>query len=133
MYICSLGCLSHCAVLSVCLSVFVSFYLSVCLLVCVCFCKSLHLLIFVCVCVSVCLSVCLSVCTYSMCFLLSICLFVYWYRVMAKIIPSDLTKECHVMSTEYSSLPGHCSPGTFESQSMWQGAFVDAYTYLLSL
>ena len=109
----------------VCLTVFASstcpsVRLSVCLSVCV-------------VCVSVCLFVCLSVCTYSMSFFLSIHMFVYWYRAMARIIPSDLTKECHVMSTDCPSLPGQCSPGMFESQCGREHAFVDACTHILSV
>ena len=60
-------------------------------------------------------------------------MFVYWYRAMARIIPSDLTKECHVMSTDCPSLPGQCSPGMFESQCGREHAFVDACTHILSV
>ena len=52
---------------------------------------------------------------------------------MAWIIPSDLTKECHVISTDCPSLPGQCSPGMFESQCGREHAFVDACTHILSV
>ena len=52
---------------------------------------------------------------------------------MARIIPSDLTKECHVMSTDCPSLPGQCSLGMFESHCGREHAFVDACTHILSV